>query len=64
MTVTGREGEHASELGIIDTLSACRVFYVYNSINAFLLWIYVGVNFFQLHDVLYSFLNGIRVNTH
>lgn len=28
------------------------------------LWIYVRVNFFQFHDVFYSFFNSIRVNTH
>lgn len=29
-----------------------------------LLWIYIWVNLFQLHDVIYSFFNSIRVNTY
>lgn len=29
-----------------------------------LLWIYIWINPFQLHDVIYSFFNSIRVNTY
>ena len=43
---------------------AYDLFYIYNIMNIFLLWIYVRVNFFQFHDVVYSFFNSIRVNTH
>lgn len=39
----------------------CAVFHIG---NIFLLWIYVRVNSFQFHDVIYSFFNSIRVNAH
>jgi len=29
-----------------------------------LLWVYIWINPFQLHDVIYSFFNSIRVNTY
>lgn len=59
--VRERERESSSTIEIIN-MWLCDLFT--KIINIFLLWIYVGVNFFQFHDVFYSFFNSIRVNTH